>query len=292
MACYPRPRPAARGRLSEEPEPVGSLAVLGLHDAVEWFLSLACEVTGDADPRDKPTFTSYLGALKRSRIGRLSQDAAMRRLNTARVGLKHSGIRPQGETVEHLRARTSVFFEDNCPRIFGVEFVSVSLIDVVTPTSVRLSLQRAQEAYDAGDVKTAFENLAIGFWGLVDDFEGRFMGVEGAPFRSGERYFGELLGLSVVPDDALGIASFKRKAISSIGYLERTVRILGMGLDYRAYVRFSRCTPDAWDDHNGIRAVWDPEMTPPTRADFRPSLNFVIDSALKLAEVDSPDPSG
>ena len=75
------------------PEPFSSKAVLDLHDAVELFLQLVAEHLG-ATLSKKGDFLEYWPAINEKLGTDLPMQPAMKRLNQARVGLKHSGIRP------------------------------------------------------------------------------------------------------------------------------------------------------------------------------------------------------
>lgn len=56
----------------------------------------------------------------------------MKRLNKARVQLKHYGTSPSKLDIEAFRATVTNFFDENTPKIFGIDFSSVSLVDLVT----------------------------------------------------------------------------------------------------------------------------------------------------------------
>ena len=73
------------------PEPFCSQAILELHDAVELFVQFIAEHV-DVTLSKKADFLEYWPALTKQLDCAFPQQQTMKRLNQARVGLKHSGI--------------------------------------------------------------------------------------------------------------------------------------------------------------------------------------------------------
>lgn len=105
-------------RQTRQAGPSAALGILPLHDAVEMFLLVLCDLWG-AEPARKTDFIQYFDLLASAGL-RLEQRESMKRLNAARVLLKHNGIGPGSADVEALRAATTNFFEDNAPQAVGV----------------------------------------------------------------------------------------------------------------------------------------------------------------------------
>ena len=78
---------------SQRPEPLCSASILTFHDAIEFFLQLASEILDIG--KNQLSFLEYWGILA-SKLpeGIPTQKESMRRLNRARVALKHHGTSP------------------------------------------------------------------------------------------------------------------------------------------------------------------------------------------------------
>jgi hypothetical protein len=87
---------------SRQPEPLASVALLTFHDAAEMFLQIIAEHYDVTAKR--PDFLEYWSLLKTKNID-LPSGLAMKRLNTARVSLKHAGILPTHTDVKAFEQR-------------------------------------------------------------------------------------------------------------------------------------------------------------------------------------------
>ena len=62
----------------------------------------------------------------------LPQYAGMKRLNAARIALKHHSILPSRMALDEAVAVVRLFFEEATPTVFGVPFESISLFDFIS----------------------------------------------------------------------------------------------------------------------------------------------------------------
>ena len=155
---------------ADAPEPRSAVAILMLHDAVELFLQMAAEKFSTAKPERE--FMRYFDA-----VPRLTMANSMRRLNQARIALKHAGVRPSRDDIAGLRGDVRIFLTENTPIIFGLNFAEVSMIDLVRPADVRDSLARSAQFFTAGDRMNALIEVARAFRQVVDAFSKRSHGV-------------------------------------------------------------------------------------------------------------------
>lgn len=226
---------------SQQPEPMGAVAILTFHDSVELFLQLACE---HLNVTNKITqFIDYWDPLDQKLTGAtLAQRISMKRLNNARVSLKHHGTLPSMRAIEGFRASTTNFFEDNTPLIFGLEFGSISMAKLVKCAEARSSLEEAKKLIQEGKKEEAINKTAVAFAQLAADYEKRghtWYGV--SPFSFGEDLRFEAGYSAGIQDQK--IASFVDKTNRRIEALQKVVKVLSLGLDYRRYVKFVRLTP-------------------------------------------------
>lgn len=180
--------------------------------------------------------------------------------------------------------------------MFGIEFTSVSLVDLVWNEEVRAKLGDAQQAVEQGDVPGSLAASAVAFEILVGDYELRKQGEFGrSPFFFGPDMtflssFHMGLGQGHPRDPTeRRLAEFVDKVKSSLDAIREAVKLLSFGLDYRRYVRFRMLTPHVF------RTINNPEYQTadvpsgtrgPTATDAEFCIDFIIESALRLQEFD------
>jgi len=99
---------------SRAPSPLSCASLLTMHDAVELFLQLASEHLNAGSGH--PGFMDYWDILnKKLDPNELEQKESMRRLNKARVALKHHGTFPSDLDIEAFRASVTAFFKGFIP---------------------------------------------------------------------------------------------------------------------------------------------------------------------------------
>jgi hypothetical protein len=225
-------------------------AVLSLHDAVEIYLLLACEHC-NATPRDRPDFADYWKALAQAlHVSRLPEQTAMRRLNMARIALKHHGQLPAAGDVEGYRFTVSSFFEDATPLLFGIEFKDVSMADFIQPESARLAHLRADRLLSEGNFKEAAEELAIGFERMVKHYTKQAVPEQGRHVFRFDGYKRPILGRPMsrlvepaVAAEILRAVAEIQQSLALIGPISDALRIIALGLDFRKYARFVSLMP-------------------------------------------------
>jgi hypothetical protein len=89
------------------------------------------------------------------------------------VSHKHHDTLPARLAIEQFRSDVTRFFEDNVPLIFGLEFDTISLVDLIACDAARESLKTASGHLSAGDTAEAIDSIALAFAQLVDDYEAR-----------------------------------------------------------------------------------------------------------------------
>jgi hypothetical protein len=285
---------------SRQPGPVAALAVLTLHDAVELFLQLAAEHT-NANPGKRPEFGDYFGVINKELAPRaLFQQGAMTRLNNARVALKHYGNLSSRLVVEQLRGDVTRFFEDNVPLIFGLDYHSISLVDLIACDAARESLKTASDHLNAGDTAEAMEPIAIAFAQLVDDYEAK---VEARYNRSPVLFGGSfnieagfMLGRHRDLHATRQQNDFEDTVLKIVTKLQDAIKPLALGLDYRRFARFHLLSPTVLRMFDGsyqtivMQGMRGSITWPPTEAACQFCFDFVVDSAIRLQDFDIEGP--
>jgi hypothetical protein len=264
---------------SQKPEPLGSASILTFHNAIELFLQLASEYLGIG--KKEPSFMEYWEILaSKLPAGMPTQKESMRRLNRARVALKHHGILPSKLDIEAFRASATNFFEENTPPIFDTEFSEISLIDLVQCEETKNSLKEAIQLMKQSKIEESLDKVAIAFAQLIDDYENRKRGQFGrSPF-----FFGESL-------TRWEHSSFQDvdEVIKSIEALQDAVKIISLRIDYRRYAKFRLLTPNIVRSMDGTYIVFKMphgSKATPTVEDFQFCIDFVIESSITLTEFD------
>ena len=279
---------------SKKPEPLCSASILTFHDAIELFLQLASEHLDVG--KQQPSFMEYWDLISKKLPNQeLTQKESMRRLNKARVTLKHHGTLPSRLDIEAFRANATNFFEENTSIIFDIAFSDISLVELVQCEDVKNNLKVAEGFLKENKVEEALDKIALAFAQLIDDYESRKIGRYGrSPF-----FFGEsmtflnsfFMGINKITssDFERKLAEFIDKVKESIESLQQAVKILSLGIDYRRYVKFRLLTPHIVRSLDGTyhihRVRWGSKGIP-TAEDVRFCIDFVIESAVILQEFD------
>ena len=278
---------------SRQPEPMNSASLLAFHDSVELFLCMSCEHLNILTDR-QTTFMVYWDKIKDSKGINLSQQEAMKRMNDARVSLKHHGTMPSRLDIETFRANVSAFFEDNTPLVFKVNLHEISLVEFVNPETSRQKLKDAEIAISQGDTLKALGEIAIAFDEMISDYENR----KRTTFSQSPFYFGKdltfqdsfFMGLNQGYDNPgeARLAEFVDRVKESIEAMQNAIKILALGIDYRKYSKFKRLIPRLTRSKNGQYRVTHrfDEKQKPSIEDTRFCIHFVIESALALSQFD------
>jgi hypothetical protein len=270
---------------SRQPEPLGAASILTFHDSIELFLQLASEHMNVG--AKSPGFMDYWNLLEpKLTSGGLAQRESMRRLNKSRVALKHHGTLPSKLDIEAFRASATNFFEENTPLVFGIEFNSISMVYLVQCPAARSNLEEASRLIEEGSIEDAFDKIAIAFAQLIDDYEDRKRTRFGrSPFFFGESLVHESSFFMGIEDRKF--AGFVDKVKESIEAMQSAMKILGLGLDYRRYVKFRLLTPHIMrmlsGDYRISRGTRD---EPPSLDECRFCYDFVVGSAIRLQDFD------
>jgi hypothetical protein len=267
-------------------EPLASAGLLMLHDAVELFLQLAVEHL-DA-PGKIHELKEYWGALgAKLPAGQvLSQQAAMQRLNKARVALKHHGTHPSKLDLAAFRATAQAFFAENCPLVFRLEFDDISMVDFVEPQAARDLVIEAQASCKGGKFDEAATALAKGFDVMIGAYRQRSR-KDG--FRSPYQ-FGPNVRASDLDLRGLPLGSRTARAMTdmadAVSAMQAALRVMAVGIDFRRYSEFKAMVPVVTTALSGVQHVYDPSVGSRDDAIIQACLDFVIDSAVALRSHD------
>ena len=279
---------------SQRPEPLCSASILTFHDAIELFLQLASEHLNVG--RRDIKFLEYWDLISPQLPGNeLTQKESMRRLNRARVALKHHGTMPSKLDIEAFRGSTTNFFEDNTRIVFGIRFTDISLVDLVQCKDAKNNLKEAGQMLKKNKIEDALNKAALAFYQVIDHYESK----TADQFGRSRFFFGK--SMTFLDSFSLGVnqetnldAKFQRKLTEfvdkvkeSVETLQNAVKILSLGIDYRRYSKFRLVTPIIWRSLGGKYYIHRfASDIKPTPGDVQFCINFVIETAIILQQFD------
>ena len=174
------------------------------------------------------------------------------------------------------------FFLENTPKVFGVEFDRVSMVDLVTFETVRDLLKQSENALAEGELYTALVRCSAGYSELHRAYRAARWGQFGSPL--------DLPRPSLMTSDeselASDVESFASEVESAFDQLDDTLEALIIGVDVERLVNYRRVWPrvrrigDEYEDNETLRG-----LRRPVPAEFiRESLDFVVECALMLQQ--------
>jgi len=290
-----------------QPRPLSAACILTFHDTTELFLILAADHL-HAGPVSRDSGLLQYWTVLRPRRGftgvELSGQHGIGRLISVRNDLKHFGTLPNAEDVDDARSSVTGFLEDNTPKVFGLEFASIDMADLVPQEGARASLKAAAAAEAAGDRKEAMAELSEAFAELFRPYAGRPFGsaeaygfgpdVRGGPgFPLGMGQALNTIGSQIRSSQTRGLQAIGHKVDDNIAKLnnvvaaiQRGMRVIGVGLDYAQYNRFDQLTPKVYGtgEHRQVQAAFD---YAPSRDEYDYCVQFVITAALRLGDLEA-----
>ena len=272
---------------SNQPEPLYGASILSFHDSVELFLQLSLEKLNIS--KTTQNFMDYWDIIdKELKNTILSQKEGMRRLNKARVDLKHYGIIPSKLDIESFRVTTSAFFNENCPIIFVINFDDISLIDTIKFERPKNLLKQAKENFENGLIDKSLESLALSFEYLISDYEeSKKDELNRSPFFFGEPMTNlKSFYLGGIINEDRKIKEFVDKVSKSIEEIQKAIKILSFGIDYKKYAKFQSIVPYVVFSINNEPIFYVREGMTLSKEDLEFCINFMVESALKLQEFD------
>ena len=272
---------------SRQPQLRGGLSIVMFHDSIDLFLQLACEYCKLDSPKgDAPSLMKNCQNLNTSLESMPIQARQLNQLNEARANVKHSGNFPSEHDVEKFRAIASEFFEDITPRVFGIPFDHISLVDLVACDEARTNLTEACAWIEKGNRAEAMRHVGDALNQVLADYQRK---IQWTALRPGNttplRMIHFNLSRNASDDDMYlrsELGSRVEELQDQVFNLQTTITILGTGLDFGRYLRFQRLT--------GRFAILNtdtlnpPESDQPTEEDCDFCARFVIETALQLQE--------
>lgn len=272
---------------SSQPEPLSAAAVLSFQDAVEHFLLIAA----DHLKVNLPSSMQFLQYWERLNPAlptgqELPSKQALDRVNKIRVALKHYGTIPSTQAITQARADVSTFFTDATQMIFGVDFASVDMVDLVSREETARLLHDAQTHADVGDVVAALAGLVLAFDELLEYYTGTTFRERGrSPFAFGPR----LRNFKPRDRDFDRDAATQLTKLTEVSrQLQQAMQVISLGIDYAKYSQFKALTPEVAGFMDGsTKFFYHQGHEQLTAEDYSSARLFVIESALQAVRADA-----
>jgi hypothetical protein len=268
------------------PQPFAATALLCFHDAVEMFLLLAAEHLRVNLPRNT-TFEGYWDQIAQQASTQLPGRPGMRRMNNSRVNFKHHGSIPSAIDLQQFRADVTTFLTDATQLVFAADFNSLDMIDLITQQDALTRLRDAETHAGQGDYVEALALLSEAFDDLLSDYANR----KRTAYNSTAYSFGPERGIDTFAVQHLrqidmDFDRFIKAITDAVGEMQRAIRVLAVGLDYRRYARFEMLIPRIDRYAGGHREVRPVPGLQVGDEEYQFCRQFVIETALHLTEMD------
>lgn len=270
---------------SRQVETVAAFSILSWNDSIEMFLKLIAEHHNIKS--DKFLFLDYW-----THIPSLTLVESMRNLNARRVNIKHRGLLPSKSDIEISRVNTTDFFDQNVCIQLGVDFKDISLLTLINYSKVRIYLEEAQQSLDNVDFENCIKKAAIAFNELLYTYENsKAYYYSKSPFFFGSDYtflsshqIG--LGREFGGNEGRKFDEFVDTVRNSLEGIQKAIKIISFGIDYRRFVKFQILTPTVSliQGKHYTQDIWEDKKW--TKENCQYCIDFVLDSSIKLQEFD------
>jgi hypothetical protein len=263
---------------SRSAELLAAASLLMFHDALEMFLQISAEHLNSGS--NHPSFMDYWHILSPQLEGQsLPQKESMRRLNKARVSLKHNGTLPSRLDIEAYRAAATNFFAEACPLIFGIPFEDLSLIEYVSSDDVREHLQKAEACSQSGDLSTATDEVAVAYEKLIDSYSQE-------KTKECNETYSFTSSINLLSGQRLRLRDPEVQEVLS--QMQETIRMLALGIDVKKYMKFKSNLPSVHQTMDGKyhthRIIRSSAWKPPNKQYIEFCILFVVACAIRLDE--------
>lgn len=251
------------------------LATSLLQDSVEIFLRVLGEqykikIQGRGD------FHQLLDRVGKQ-IGSVGEhSAAIKRLNTARIGFKHEGLDVSAIDVKTFQSNVEAFLSEVCREALKVDFETLSLVAAIGHCRTRNWLKKARKALLADSYTTSVAHSAAAMVIYLN-------------------HWNILLGERTDPADYIdsdssevyGLVDWVTEYVEPIRI---RLELFSHGVDVASYNKFAAMIPNTYVDHKGaVCQYWVKSTRTHSRDDARFCYNFAVDSALALRDIQIPD---
>ncbi|WP_271497811.1 hypothetical protein [Bradyrhizobium sp. CCBAU 11357] len=135
-----------------------------LQDATEIFFVAALDHLNVQQSKPKTEFPQLLDKLSEALGADLPYRRRLLEVNRVRVAAKHDGIFPNRKEIDGYVTDTRKFLEEVCQKALGVDFWTVSLVDLLDDDEAKTFLQAAEASHRKADYVDCLVNCRKAFF--------------------------------------------------------------------------------------------------------------------------------
>lgn len=290
-------------RKSEETKdlerPLSSTAILTLHDSVECFLQLSYEqLTGKTKLSGNlilDTYSEKINEILSSKNQQLINKSFIKRINELRNQLKHTTVFIDKRNIQNLHSETEIFLIDFSRTIFDIDFMEISLVQLISNEHVKRHLINADKKTKLNLLQEAMFDIGKAFYEL-EDLGTNVKGKHGENILSKHdiidyliKYKAQFGGQEpdrVLEENLKEIAEDINRLQDEIDDLKKVV---SLSVDLKNYLKFRNIMPYVTKIFKGdtrTTEFWAPDEEKQNKVDYtldqvKFCFEFVIDLALK-----------
>lgn len=285
---------------SKLPETINYSCILSFHDAIDWFMNLACLKRSISDSKKIELLNANRGNKKQktmvalmdyfSILPDLQIASEVEKINKLRNALKHDFVLPAKVAIIESISTISVFFETNTKIVFDLNFSDISLTDLLSNSSAKDYLKNAESNIQDGKFESALEDIAKTYHELIK-IDDQLFKYKWTYWSSNYKklYPRIKFGSGKQEENFNNLASCVKEIAEdvniNIGRIDESIKVLSLGLDYRKYRKLMSLIPSVFETSKGLIITSKPQYEKkelPTNTQF--AWDFVLECGLKIQE--------
>ncbi len=282
---------------SKQPEIIAYTSILTVHDAIDWFMNLACL-------HNKLTEKQKIAAIiakKQNHQGKniylmdyfiilpiLKYEPEVSSINDLRNNLKHQFILPSQIGIAESINTAKNFFEENTKLIFSLDFNEISIIDLIAFEPIRDVLKKAIIFQSKNETENCISEISKAYyelWQIDIDFireKKQFSYID--IFSLPHLQIPNLENNPELKTLKLYIDSIINAYNNNFQELNDSMKIFALGIDYRKYLKLKSFIPStSMKDKDGNYHVTKARNVENiSTEDLTFAIDFIIDCALQI----------
>ena len=283
---------------SKQPEVIAYTSILVIHDAIDWFMILAClqsqiteaeKLSRIVAKNPKQKGKSYIYLMDYFTIlPSLRHETGVNYINNLRNNLKHNFILPSQIGIKECVNIGKDFFEENTKIIFSLNFNEISIIDLIDFATIRDLLGKAIDYQNKAEIENCISEISKAYyelWQIDIDFirekkQFSYIDIYSKPYLQIENLENkpELQILKAYIDSSITVNN------KNFQELNDSMKIFALGIDYRKYLKLKSFMPTTLtkdrDGNYQVTKARDVENI--SNGDLTFAIDFIIDCTLKL----------
>ena len=242
------------------------LATSLLHDSVEVFLRVLTERFKIEVPR-RENFLQLFDNVRKSIDCVGEHSAAIKRLNTARVGFKHEGLDVSATDVEAFLTNVEAFLSEVCKQELRIDFATLSLVNAIGHRRTQNWLEKARESLRSEHYTESVAHSAAAMAIYLHHRD----------TRRGERVDPSYL----IDSSSSKLGDVVDWILEYVEPIRARLDLVSHGIDVVSYDKFEALTPETSVGRDGVVTQYGlKSKTASSREDARFCYDFAVDSAL------------